>query len=191
MNIIPIKTVKGRDGIEVNKFRYRKDKTLVTGEISWRCTNKKCSASLKTNNAMTSLKSKPSVHNHEPPDTETPSSPSVSEPSTPTASTPSQTPSFSTKSTCTPLVLPLEAQTPPLTEILSPYTSLTPDPPKFPQLDQENEYLRQRIAELVYTNEALTNKLIDLEKQVSELNSSKNHELPSPRLHQSDSTINP
>ncbi len=68
MKISKIKTAKGKDGIEINDFRYRKDKTLVSGEISWRCTNRSCSASLKTNNAVTSIKQAPSEHNHNPPD---------------------------------------------------------------------------------------------------------------------------
>lgn len=167
MKINKIKTAKGKEGIEVNKFRYRKDKPLITtGEVNWRCTFKNCSASIKTNSTVTVVKSKPTAHNHEPPDTKTPSSPSISEPSTPTSQTPSlQTPSRSIPTTD----VNSEAITPSpsLTELLSPYTTLTPVPPTFSQPEEENNHLRQRVAELIYINEALTDRLIALEKQVT------------------------
>lgn len=164
MKIIKIKTAKGKDGIEINDFRYRKDKVLVSGEISWRCPNRNCSASLKTNSAVTIVKQKPSEHNHSPPDKHIPSSPSTSEPSTPTSLTPiPQTPTSETDTS-------LEHGPPSLTSLLSPYITLTPEPPKFPQLDEENKHLRQKIAELSYTNSALTDRLIDVEKKLLELN---------------------
>lgn len=167
MKIIKIKTSRGRDGIEVNLFKYRKDKTLASGEISWRCLERKCSASLRTNNAVTALSSKltPDLHNHEP-------QTSNSEPSTPTSQTVSLlTPTRSISDSADTLLPTSEDQTPSLTEILSPYTTITPEPPKFAKLDEENNYLRRRVAELVYTNEALTDRLISLEKQIIDLNS--------------------
>lgn len=173
--ILKIKTAKNKDGIEIDKYRYRKDHTLASGEISWRCTNRKCSSSLKTNHAITTVTSKPSSHNHKPPenDVSVPSSPSISEPSTPTSETSSQqTPTWPTtdsKSTSTEEAASLEEQPPSLTELLSPYVTLTPDPPKFQKLEEENAYLRQRIAELTYTNESLTDRLILLEEDAIKL----------------------
>lgn len=157
-----IKTAKGRDGIEINSFRYRKDKVLVTGDISWRCTNSKCPASLKTNKTLTSIKSKPTDHNHDPPDINIPSSPSVSEPPTPTS--PSPTPSTPTAEAAA------DPTTPSLTQLLSPYVTLTPEPPQFTQLDKENDFLRRKVAELNYTNSALTDRLIEVEKQLLKCN---------------------
>lgn len=174
MKINKIKTAKGKEGIEVNTFRYRKDKLLVTtGEVSWRCTFKNCSASLKTNSAVTLVRTKPTTHNHEPPNSETPSSPSTSEPSTPTSLTPSlQTPRFT--STLDVTDTPSQNSQPlSLTELLSPYTTLTPVPPRFSQQEEENQHLRQRVAELIYTNEALTDKLISLEKEIAVINQNK------------------
>lgn len=164
MKIIKIKTSRGKDGIEVNLFKYRKDKTMANGEISWRCLDRKCSASLKTNNAVTAVTSKytPGLHNHEP---QTPS-----EPSTPTSQTSSLLTPTRSISDSADILVPSPAQTPSLSELLSPYTTITPEPPKFPNLYEENNYLRQRVAELVYTNEALTDRLISLEKQIIELN---------------------
>lgn len=163
--IIKIKTCKGKEGIQVNTFQYRKDKTLVSGEIVWRCVKYKCSASLKTNNAVTSLKSKPMPHSHDPP--ETPSSPYSSEPSTPSLpNTPLHLPYSPRRDLCE---AASETPRPSLTELLSPYTTITPEPPTFSQLDEENAYLRQRVAELVYTNKALTDRLITAETQIMEL----------------------
>lgn len=58
--------------------------------------------------------------------------------------------------------------TPSLTELISPHVTLTPEPPKFCKVEDENSYLRQRVAELKYINAALTDKIIDLEKQALE-----------------------
>ncbi|KAG8313156.1 hypothetical protein J6590_006713 [Homalodisca vitripennis] len=162
-----IKTAKGKDGIAINDFRYGKDKTLVSGEISWRCTNRNCSASLRTDSAVTCVKQTHSEHNHNPADKYIPSSPLFSEPSTPTPLTPE--PQTLTPETAT---LP-EMDPPSLTELLSPYVTLTPEPPKFPQLDEENKYLRQKLAELKYTNQALTDRLIDVEKRLLKLDESE------------------
>lgn len=171
MKIVKIKTAKGKEGIEIDKFRYRKDKTLATGEINRRCTIRGCASSVKRNHAVSAVKNKPSSHNHKPPDSDasTFSSPSTSEPAIPNAQTPSQeTPFRSTSdsmSTDTSEASSLEVHTPSLKELLSPHVTLTPNPPKFLQLEEENAYLRQRVAELTFMNEALTDKLISVEKE--------------------------
>lgn len=86
---------------------------------------------------------------------------------------------------------PPEHQTPSLTELISPYVTLNPEPPKFINIEDENAYLRQRIAELVYTNNALTDKLISLEKDkmqldetIKHLNKSINASLPGNEVDQ-------
>lgn len=59
-----------------------------------------------------------------------------------------------------------EKHTPTLTELVYPYITIEPEPPKFQQIDEENsylQYLRQRVAELTYTNEALTDGLVTIE----------------------------
>lgn len=111
------------------------------------------------------IRSKPIAHGHDPPDPpddNTPSSPSVSRLTTPTATTPSldncpsQTPLNATMDS----LEALDSRTPTLTELLYPYLTLKPEPPKFPKLEEENEYLRQRVVELNCMNEALTKRLI-------------------------------
>lgn len=66
-------------------------------------------------------------------------------------------------------ITPSENQRQSLTELLSPYITLRPEPPTFTNVEEENVYLRQRVAELAYTNNALTDKLISLEKHIMEL----------------------
>lgn len=118
---------------------------------------------------MISIRSKPIAHDHDPPDDSTLSSPSVSGLTTATTPTsdncPSQTPLNATMDS----LEALDSRTPTLTEILSPNLTLKLEPPKFPKLEEENKYLRQRVVELNYMNEALTNRLILLEKQKVEL----------------------
>lgn len=59
-----------------------------------------------------------------------------------------------------------EKHTPTLTELVSPYITIKPESPTFQLIDEENnylQYLRQRVAELTYTNEALTDRLVTIE----------------------------
>lgn len=75
-------------------------------------------------------------------------------PQIPSLQTASQTPSVE------------EKHTPSLTKLVSPYIKIEPEPPKFQQIDEENnylQYLRQRVAELAYTNEALTDRLVTID----------------------------
>lgn len=166
MKITKIKTSRGKEGIEVRNYKYRKDKTLVTGEISWRCLSRTCSASLKTNHAVTVVKSSPPQHNHDPPSLL--SSPLTSTPTSQSSSTYTPPASLTDSSE---IISECHIQS--LTELLSPYTTLIPEPPKFAKLEEENTYLRQRIAELMYTNKALTDKLISLETEIIRINDTK------------------
>lgn len=59
-----------------------------------------------------------------------------------------------------------EKHTPTLTELVSPYITIKPEPPNFQQIDEENnylQYLRHRVAELTYTNKVLTDRLVTIE----------------------------
>ena len=46
-------------------FIYRIDGVLKWGDISWRCTNKKCKGRLKTDSAMSTMNTINLEHNHE------------------------------------------------------------------------------------------------------------------------------
>lgn len=78
--------------------------------------------------------------------------------------------------------------TPTLTELLSPYITLKPVPPTYSKLDEENTYLRQKVAELEYIKTALTDKLITLEGQLAKLNNSKTLNNISTTASQTDET---
>lgn len=112
---------------------------------------------------MKTCKSKSGTHNHPPAGNV---SPQVDKPplNTSTARTaPTQTPPVTLN---TGYRTPEMSNTPSLTETLSPYVQLTPAPPKHACLETENQHLRQRVAELDYMIDALTNKAIDLEKEL-------------------------
>lgn len=166
MKIKIIKTARGNTGINCDKYNYRKDRTLTSEDISWRCVVKKCLASLKSCNEMKTLKSKSGTHNHLPAED---ASPQVDKPqlTTSTAQTAqTQTPSATPNTPSTSYQTPEMSYTPSLTETLSPYVQLTPVTPKHACLETENQHLRQRVAELEYMIDALTNKAIDLEKEL-------------------------
>jgi len=52
-------------GIVVDNYKYRKDKILVSGDRSWRCVVKGCSARLNTNSSMSRIKNMTGHHTHE------------------------------------------------------------------------------------------------------------------------------
>lgn len=157
------KTAKGNIGIVHESFNYRKCNSLTSGEISWRCTNKTCSASLKTCGNIKTVKSKSGSHNHQPP---------AKEPlflSESTSSTKLTTPKNDSIISHPSENLSDAAESPSLTDIVSPYITISPVLPKYSCKEMENEHLRQRVAELEFINEALTNKAIDLEKEIINL----------------------
>lgn len=161
-----IKTSRGNLGVNYENFNYRKDRSLTTGEVKWRCLNRLCPASIKTCSAIKKVKGTFGVHNHPPPAPT--STGKISAPSTPAHTNQSapQTPTsdISTSSQRSDLT-----ETPSLTELLSPYTTIIPVAAKFDCPNEENQHLRQRVAELEYMTEALTNKSIDLEKELIQL----------------------
>lgn len=63
--------------------------------------------------------------------------------------------------------------TPSLTELVAPYVTITPDPPKFLCVEKENIYLRQKVAELKFMIESLTTRTIEIEGKLLERNINK------------------
>lgn len=57
-------TSRGNPAIRYKSFLFRKDRALVTGDISWRCTSKECKASIKTDEAITDIKEVLGKHTH-------------------------------------------------------------------------------------------------------------------------------
>ena len=48
-------TNKGKKSLIYDGFIYRLDGVLKCGDISWRCTNKKCKGRLRTDSAMSTM----------------------------------------------------------------------------------------------------------------------------------------
>lgn len=64
MSLKTITTARGNVAIQYKNFNYRKDRTLASGDVSWRCVSRKCTAALKTSNDLKTLRSKSGLHNH-------------------------------------------------------------------------------------------------------------------------------
>ena len=58
-------TNKGQKSLIYDGFIYRIDGVLECGDISWRCTNKKCKGRLRTDSAMSTMNAINLEHNHE------------------------------------------------------------------------------------------------------------------------------
>ena len=58
-------TNKGKKRLIYDGFIYRIDSVLKCGDISWRCTNKKCKGRLITDSAMSTMNAINLEHNHE------------------------------------------------------------------------------------------------------------------------------
>ena len=56
---------KGKKSLIYDGFIYRIDGVLKCGDISWRCTNKKCKDRLRTDSAMSTMNAINLEHNHE------------------------------------------------------------------------------------------------------------------------------
>ena len=55
----------GKKSLIYDGFIYRIDGVLKCGDISWRCTNKKCKGCLRTDSAMSTMNAINLEHNHE------------------------------------------------------------------------------------------------------------------------------
>ena len=58
-------TNKGKKSLIYDGFIYRIGGVLKCGDISWRCTNRKCKGRLRTDSAMSTMKAINLEHNHE------------------------------------------------------------------------------------------------------------------------------
>ena len=58
-------TNKGKKSLIYDGFIYRIDGVLICGDISWRCTSKKCKVRLRTDSAMSTINAINLEHNHE------------------------------------------------------------------------------------------------------------------------------
>ncbi|XP_039292923.1 uncharacterized protein LOC120353401 [Nilaparvata lugens] len=59
-------TTKGNKKIEYDGFSYRKDRLLVSGDLSWRCINKYCKATMETDKQITRILKVGSHHHSHP-----------------------------------------------------------------------------------------------------------------------------
>ena len=57
-------TNKGKKSLIYDGFIYRIDGVLKCGDISWRCTNKKCKGRLRTDSAMSTMNAINLEHTH-------------------------------------------------------------------------------------------------------------------------------
>jgi len=146
MKINKYTTLKGNVGLEVDSFKYRKGKDLVSGLISWRCINKDCSAAMKTDLRMSVVKSKSGVHKHLPPA-------GLGDSSSTLISSP--VPESIVCATPSSDVSDISYETS-LANLL--VTPNTPD-----ALDKENKVLRNSVAELEFTKNALIDRIMEIE----------------------------
>jgi hypothetical protein len=59
-------TTKNRQCLIFRNFKFHFSRNLVSGDISWRCVKKNCSAYVKTNHLKSTLIDIKDIHNHEP-----------------------------------------------------------------------------------------------------------------------------
>lgn len=147
LRVKTFKTTKENTGIIHKAFNYRKSNTLANCDINWRCISKTCSASLKTCGSIKTIKIKSGSHNHSAPATD-PSLPSVATTPSYHSQTTKTTPSNDSISSQSSETLSDAAASPSLTELVSPYMTITPVPPTYLCKEKENEHLRQRVAEI-------------------------------------------
>lgn len=194
----------GKDIILYKNYKYRETYSVKSGDIVWKCLGKNCRASIRSNNEKTVLYSSSDTHTGQhpvtmrtmtPPTSQrgrriTPSLPSTPKPEIDLSSSPepSSKPEQSTETLNTPLVPGYEEQnTDCISDLASTETRaygpissslpVTPDPPTFPCLQKENEFLRLKVAEQRYTIQAVTTKTIELEMQLLQNDSPKNENL--------------
>ncbi|CAI6376749.1 unnamed protein product [Macrosiphum euphorbiae] len=61
-----INTTKNRECLIFRNYKFHFSRNLVSGNISWRCIKKDCSAYVKTNCSKSTLIEIKDIHNHEP-----------------------------------------------------------------------------------------------------------------------------
>lgn len=65
MNFEKTVSNKGNEMLIFNDFKFRKFRILSSGNISWRCSQKKCSAMLETNQHVSEIIKAKDDHNHD------------------------------------------------------------------------------------------------------------------------------
>ena len=58
-------TNRGKKSLLCDGYLYRIDTVLKCGDISWRCTDKKCKGDVRTDSAMSTMNPINLEHNHE------------------------------------------------------------------------------------------------------------------------------
>ncbi|RZF47165.1 hypothetical protein LSTR_LSTR016340 [Laodelphax striatellus] len=66
MTLTETTTNKGNPAVLLNNFKFRKYRTLASGEIVWRCLNKNCNIQIKTDLKNVLLSDPTTKHNHPP-----------------------------------------------------------------------------------------------------------------------------
>lgn len=64
MSITEMETNRGKRSISCDYYRYRIDHYLRDGDISWRCTQKRCKARIRTDEALTEVLQRKNEHCH-------------------------------------------------------------------------------------------------------------------------------
>ena len=64
MSITEMETNRGKRSISCDYYRYRIDHYLRDGDISWRCTQKRCKARIRTDEALTKVLQRKNEHCH-------------------------------------------------------------------------------------------------------------------------------
>jgi len=59
-----LETTKGKKCLCYDGFFFRFDQTLKNADLSWKCTDKKCNARIKTDDGLTTILSQKNKHNH-------------------------------------------------------------------------------------------------------------------------------
>ncbi|XP_076448022.1 uncharacterized protein LOC143284840 isoform X2 [Babylonia areolata] len=63
--ILEVETNHGKRSVICDRYAYRLDQYLQGGNISWRCTQKRCKARIRTNRSLTEVLQRKNEHSHE------------------------------------------------------------------------------------------------------------------------------
>lgn len=140
-------TSAGKNYLIQNGFKFRETRTLTNGTISWRCCNKDCSSTMKTDGKKTIIIDPKISHNHKA---------LYTSPSLPASTTPRshhRTPALTANTT-------LPASTPP--------PPPTPDSAPTPELIDENAALKDQLAKLQVEMESVLNHSIESDLRLTQ-----------------------
>ena len=66
MEVVEVKTNRGKRSIICDGFRYRVDGILKSDVVSWRCSVKECKARIRTDSSAQTVLMQKNQHSHEP-----------------------------------------------------------------------------------------------------------------------------